>query len=191
MEEEICLVDSYTTNSILREIKYFQTLTWRSGNILTITRSDATIVGSSRVTVTFSNGTQIMIEDILLYPDSTHTLISFRNIRKSGLHVRTYEDNKEEFLLITMSFGYGHEVLEGIPSTPSRLYYTYIKLIPCVAYKVIFQNVDTFSTWHSRLGHRGIRMMRKIIGNCPGHDIKMPNFQNLMILCALHVLWES
>jgi hypothetical protein len=133
---------------------------------LTITERDAMIVGSGRATIMFPNGTQVMIEDALLYPDSTHTLISFRDIQKSGLHVCTHEDNKEEFLLITKSSGYGHEVLERIPSTPSRLYYTYIKPIPYIAYKVIFQNVDTFSTWHSRLGHPGIGMMRKIIGNC-------------------------
>jgi hypothetical protein len=100
-----------------------------------------------------------MIDDALLYPDFTRTVISFRDIRKSGLHVCTYEDNKEEFLLITKSFEYGHDVLERIPSTPSGLYYTYIKHVPYVAYKVIFQNVDIFSTLHSRLGHPGIGMM--------------------------------
>jgi hypothetical protein len=94
MEEEICLVDSSTTNSIFRETKYFQTLTQRSGNILTIIGRDATIVGSSRATITFPNDTQVMIKAVLLYPDSTHTLISFRDIWKSGLHVCTHEDNK-------------------------------------------------------------------------------------------------
>jgi hypothetical protein len=84
-----------------------------------------------------------MIEDALLYPDSTHTLINFRDIRRSGLHVCSHE---EEFLLITKSSGYDHEVLERIPFTPSELYYTYIKPVPYVAYKVIFHNVDTFST---------------------------------------------
>jgi hypothetical protein len=88
-----------------------------------------------------------------LYPDSTRTLIRFRDIRNIGLHVCTHEDNKEEFLLITKSFGYGHEVLERIFSTPYGLYYTYIKLIPHVAYNVIFHNVDKFKTWHSCLGH--------------------------------------
>jgi hypothetical protein len=78
MEEEICLVDSSTTNSILRETKYCQTITQRSKNVLTIARRDATIVGSGRATITFSNGTQVMIEGALLYPDSTHTLISLR-----------------------------------------------------------------------------------------------------------------
>jgi hypothetical protein len=69
----------------------------------------------------FPNGTQVMIEDALLHPDSIRTLISFRDIQKSGLYVCIHEDNKEEFFLITKSFGYDHEVLERIPSTPSRL----------------------------------------------------------------------
>jgi hypothetical protein len=48
MEEEMCLVDSCTINSILRETKYVQTLTRRSRNVLTIPGRDATIVGSGR-----------------------------------------------------------------------------------------------------------------------------------------------
>jgi hypothetical protein len=176
MEEKMCFVDSCTTNSVLREIKYFQTLTRRSGNVLTIAGRDAMIVGSGRATITFSNGTQVTIEDALLYPNSTHTLISFRDIQKSGLHVHTHEDNKGEFLLITKSFGYDHDVLGRIHSTLSGLYYTYIKPVSYVACKVIFQNVDTFSTWHSRLGHPGIGMMWKIIGNCTGHDLKDAKF---------------
>jgi hypothetical protein len=138
MEEEMCLVDSCTTNSILRETKYFQTLTPRSKNVLTTAGRDATIVGSGRATIMVSNGTQVTIEDALLYPDSTRTLISFRDIRKSGLHACTHEDNKEEFLLITKCFRYDHEVLERIHSTLSGLYYIYTKLIPYIAYKVIF-----------------------------------------------------
>jgi hypothetical protein len=46
MEEEICLVDSCTTNSILRKIKYFQTLTRRTENTLTIVGHDTNIVAS-------------------------------------------------------------------------------------------------------------------------------------------------
>jgi hypothetical protein len=61
-----------------------------------------------------------------------------------------------------MSSRYGHEVLERIHSTPSGMYYTYIKPIPYVAYKVR----------HSRLGHPGIGMMQKIIENYTGHDLK-------------------
>jgi hypothetical protein len=51
------------------ETKYFQTLTRRFRNILTITRRDAMIVGSGRATIKFPNGTQVMIDDALFYPD--------------------------------------------------------------------------------------------------------------------------
>jgi hypothetical protein len=56
MEEEMYLVDSCTTNSILREIKYFQTLTRRTGNILIIAGCDMNIVGSGRATIVLPMG---------------------------------------------------------------------------------------------------------------------------------------
>ena len=137
MEEELCLVDSGTTNSILRETKYFQTLIKRQGNVLTIAGRDATIVGSGSATIVLPMGTQITIEDSLLYPDSKHTLLSCRDIRQNGFHIETRDDN-EEILLITKNSGYGKRIIEKIPSFSSGLYYTYIKPIPYVAYKVIF-----------------------------------------------------
>jgi hypothetical protein len=91
MEEEMCLVDSYTTNTILREAKYFQTLTKRKGNILTIAGCDACIVGSKKDTIIFSMGTQVTIENALMYPDSTRTLLSYSDIYKNGLHIVTHE----------------------------------------------------------------------------------------------------
>jgi hypothetical protein len=93
-------MDSYTINSILRETKYFQTLTRRTENILTITRCYTNIVGSSRATIILSKGTQVTIENVLLYPDSTRTLLSYRDILKNRLHVITLEENNEEFLYI-------------------------------------------------------------------------------------------
>jgi hypothetical protein len=44
--------------------------------------------------------TQVIIDNALLYPDSTRTLLSYRDIRKNGLHVITHEENNEEFLHI-------------------------------------------------------------------------------------------
>ena len=58
-EEKLCLVDSCTTNSILREMKYFQTLKKREENIMTIVGHDALIVGSGRATITLPMGTQL------------------------------------------------------------------------------------------------------------------------------------
>jgi hypothetical protein len=54
----MCLVDSCTTNFILRETKYFQTLTRRTGNILTIVGHDTNIVGFRRATIVLPMGMQ-------------------------------------------------------------------------------------------------------------------------------------
>jgi hypothetical protein len=144
MKEEMCRVDSCTTNTILRETKYFQTLTKRTGNILTKTERDACIVGSRKATIILSMSTQVTIENAILYPDSTHTLLSYRDIRKNGLHIVTHEENNEKSLLITKTNGDCYDILERISFLPSGLYYTYIKLVPHVVYKMIFQNVDAF-----------------------------------------------
>jgi hypothetical protein len=38
-------------------------------------------------------------------------------------------------------------------------------------YKVIFQNVDEVQIWYDRLGHPGVGLLWKIIGNCTGHNL--------------------
>ena len=189
-EEELCLVDSCTTNSILREIKYFQTLTKKEGNIMTIAGRDALIVGSGQATITLPMGTQITIEDALLYLDSTRTLLSYGDIRKNGFHVETHEENKEEFLLFTKLTSFGKQICEKISSLPTGLYFTYIKPIEHVAYKIMFQNVNTFQNWHDRLGHPGLGMMRKIISNSIGHDMEN-DFPRIKIFVALLVQLEN
>jgi hypothetical protein len=65
----------------------------------------------------------------------------------------------------------GYDILQRISSLPYELYYTYITHVPYVMYKVIFQNIDAFKTWHDRLG-LGIGMIRKINGNYIGHNLK-------------------
>jgi hypothetical protein len=92
--------------------------------------------------------------------------LSFIPLRKSGHH-----KNNKDSLLFTKTNGDDYDILERIPSLPSGLYYIHIKPVPHVAYKVIFQNVDAFQIWHDRLGHPGVGMMRKIIGNCIGHNL--------------------
>jgi hypothetical protein len=126
-EEELRLVDSCTTNSILWEIKYFQTLKKRDGKVLTIAGRDAVIVGFRRANITLPMGTQIVIEDALLYLDSTRNLLSFRDICRNGIHIESHDDKQGGFLLLTKPDGYGKRTCERIPSLSSGLYYTYIK----------------------------------------------------------------
>jgi hypothetical protein len=70
------------------------------------------IVGSGMVTIILPMGTQIHIKEVLLYPNSTRTLLNYKDIRKNGIHVETYEENIEEFLLLTKDIGYGKKYLK-------------------------------------------------------------------------------
>jgi hypothetical protein len=83
-------------------------------------------------------GTQVKIENALLYPDSTRTLLSYRDIRKNELHIVTHGKNNEEYPLITKTNGDDYDILERILSLSYGLYYTYIKSVPHVVYKLIF-----------------------------------------------------
>jgi hypothetical protein len=83
---------------------------------MTIAGRDVLIVGSGRTTITLPMGTQILMEDALLYPDLTRTLLSFRDVRKNGFYVETHIDNKEEFLLFTKLTGYGKQICKKIYS---------------------------------------------------------------------------
>ena len=57
----MCLVDSCITNTILREVRYFRTLTKREGIVLFIALRDAMLVGPEKTTITLQMGTQINI----------------------------------------------------------------------------------------------------------------------------------
>jgi len=144
-EAEICLVDSGTTNTILRETRYFQTLTNKNGNIMTIARSNAHIMGTRSATLVLPMGTQIFVKDTLLYPDSKRTLLSFKDIRVNGFHVETEIEHGTEYLLITKFDGYQKRVVERPPSLPSGLYYMYIKPTEeYVVMKTILKNTESF-----------------------------------------------
>ena len=144
---------------------------------MTIAGSNAHIVGTGSATLILPMGTQIFVKDALLYPDSKHTLLSFKDIRSNGFHIETEIERGTEYLLITKFNGYQKQVVEKLPSSPSGLYYTYIKPTEgYVATKIIFRNTESFQIWHDRLGHPGLSMMRRIIKNSAGHDVNgFPN----------------
>ena len=108
-------------------MKYFQTLIRRTETILTIAGCDTNIVGSGQATIVLPMGTQVTIENALLYFDFTRTLLSYKDICKNGLHIVTHEENNKESLLITKTNRDGYDILQRIPSLPSGLYYTYKK----------------------------------------------------------------
>jgi peptide/histidine transporter 3/4 len=177
--EETCLVDSCTTNTILRETRYFESIKKTPRSIMTIAGGKSKIVGSGRATIILPVRTTLLIEEALLYPESTRTLLSFKDIRANGLHVETDDDNGKECLLITKRDAHGKHVVEKFPSFDTGLYYTKIVAPPVyTTLKTIFRSSELFCLWHDRLGHPGIRMMRNIINNSNGHGVNVKNFPN-------------
>ena len=98
-------------------------------------------------------GTQLVMDDALMYSDSTRILLSYKDIWCNGVHIENHNNNNNEYLFITKNEGHAKQMLEKISVLSTRLYFTYIKPVQRVAYKIIFQNLDVFKTWNDRLGH--------------------------------------
>ena len=70
--------------------------------------------------------TKLIIDDALLYPQSTRTLLSFKVILSNGFHNETETETDIEYLLMTQSIGCRKQIIKKLPSFSSRLYYTHI-----------------------------------------------------------------
>jgi hypothetical protein len=108
---------------------------------MTIAGSNAHIVGTGSATLVLPMGTQIFVKDALLYPDSKRMLLSFKDIRANGFLVETEIEDGTEYLLITKFDGYQKRVVERLPSSPSGLYYMYVK--PTEEYVAIKTTFET------------------------------------------------
>lgn len=82
---------------------------------MTISGRDASIIGSGRATLVLPMGTTIVIEDALLYPESTRTLLSFKDIRSNNFHVETISENNTEYLLLKRAMGLRNKLLRNSP----------------------------------------------------------------------------
>jgi hypothetical protein len=74
-------------------------------------------------------GKQVTIKNALLYPDSTCTLLSYRDIHKNELHIVTHEVNNKESLLITKTNGHTRFLCQNqvliVCMTQDQLFHTY------------------------------------------------------------------
>ena len=171
-EDILCLLDSATTHTILKDRKFFHTLTKKRGSVTTISNDNVLIVGSRRASLILPMGTEPIINNALLYPQSTRTLLSFKDIRLNGFHIETETENDVEYLLMTQSIGCRKQIVKKLPSFPLGLYYTYIR--PShhnVAMSLKFKGPYSFKLWHERLGHLRHNMMCRILTNSIGHNM--------------------
>ena len=126
---DICLADSATTHTILKNKAYFHHLVMKEANVSTIFGSTNIIEGSGRVSILLPGGTKLHIDSALYSPKSQRNLLSFKDIRKNGYHIETTNEGNIEYLYITMMIKDKKYILEKLPSFSSGLYYTYISTI--------------------------------------------------------------
>ena len=170
--EDVCLIDSASTHTILKDKKYFSHLVMREANVSTISGSSNLIEGSGRATVLLHGGTRMHIDDALYSTKSHRNLLSYKDIRRNGYHIETIEEENKEYIAITSMVDGNKCYLEKLPSISSGLYYTFISTIE--SHSIInskFMDRDRFVVWHNRLGHPGTIMMRKILENSLGHSL--------------------
>ena len=134
---DACFADCATTHTILCVKKYFSNISLVKSNVNTIPGLVDLIQGSRRATIILPRGTKIYINDALYYAKSKRNLLSFKDICRNGYHIKTMNDDSNEYLLIT-SIIYGEKhILEKLPSYSCGLYQTIIR--PMKSYVVMNQ----------------------------------------------------
>ncbi|KAF5756330.1 hypothetical protein HanXRQr2_Chr17g0813381 [Helianthus annuus] len=93
-----CLVDSGSTNTILKDMKFFSELSPAETPISTISGVSNLIEGSGRAHIILSSGTQLTIDNALYSSKSRRNLLSFKDIRKNGYHLKTISEQNIEYL---------------------------------------------------------------------------------------------
>ena len=171
--EDECLVDSGTTNTILKNRKYFYEFHIANANVNTICGTSNLIEGSGKACIVLPKGTHLIINDALYSSRSRRNLLSFKDIRRNGYHLETMNENNVEYLQITSIKNGKKTIMEKMKGLSSGLYFTYINQteINMVSTR---KGIDPkiFTLWHDRLGHPGDIMMRRIIESSNGHPLK-------------------
>ena len=99
-DEDVCLVDSSTTHTILKDQKYFLKLTLVIANVYTISSTSNMIEGSGRANLILPCGTKLDIHNVLYSSRSHRILFSFKNLRRNGYHIETTNENEIEYSYI-------------------------------------------------------------------------------------------
>ncbi|TYJ26271.1 hypothetical protein E1A91_A07G108400v1 [Gossypium mustelinum] len=94
----MCLTDSATTHTILKDKKYFSHLTMSNAHVNTISGSSKLIEGSGRAIILLPKGTKFIIDDALYSTKSQRNLLSFKDIRLNGYHIETMNEKIVEYI---------------------------------------------------------------------------------------------
>ena len=127
--EDLCLADSATTHTILKDKKYFQSLVLIKARVNNVFGSSNIIEGSGRANIMLSNGTKFCIDDTLYSSKARRNLLSLKDIHGNGYHIETNNEGNKEYLCITSLVSSQKLILEKLPIFSPGLYYTTMRTI--------------------------------------------------------------
>ncbi|XP_056844750.1 retrovirus-related Pol polyprotein from transposon TNT 1-94 isoform X2 [Raphanus sativus] len=180
---EVCIPDSGTTHTILKDKRYFSNLKSAKMTVNTISGPTDLIEGIGKANFMLPNGTKFSINNALYSPNSKRNLLSFKDIYLQGYETQSATENGKKYMYITSEKSGKNLVLEKFPKLPSGLHQTYINAIE--SNLVVKRNPEDITLWHDRLGHPGTTMMRKIIESSHGHSMKTQDlYQSNKMTCA-------
>jgi len=128
-DDYMCLIDSATTQTILKSSKFFSCLVMREVNVSTISGTTNIIEGFGRDIVLLPKGTRLHIKNAFYSPKYNRNLTSFNDILLNGYHIKTNNEGDIEYLYITRIESNKKCVFEKLSIFPYGLYYTYTNAI--------------------------------------------------------------
>ena len=128
-KEDVCLLDSTTTHSILKDKFFFSTMTLCKANVHTISGPVEMIDGSRNATIMLPNGIILHIEDALLSTKTKWNLLSFKDVCRNGYNLEIIIEADIDCLCI-ISYKMGIKTIhEKIKTSISGLYCVPIRAI--------------------------------------------------------------
>ena len=150
------LVDSATTDTILRDKKCFSYLgPVMTKHITTVTGSYLISYKIGKACLVMPKSTHIRICRVDYLPTSIRNLLSFQDIRRNGFHLRTAEEDNQELLQILDR--------EGCPIENISAYSSSMYIVSFICSSEGDDAAFCVNTWHERMGHPEVSMMRRII----------------------------
>ena len=122
IKDNVCLVDSATTNTILKNQKFFSELMFIPQKVSTIVEPMQKIEGSKRGHMMLPNGTHLFIKDALFSKSSRKNLIVSKTSEWMGYHIETVSEGNKEYLCIVTSIGSKKHILEKLSTLSSVLH---------------------------------------------------------------------
>jgi hypothetical protein len=104
----VALLDSASTHTILTNPKFFEfpagQTTWQHCTITTMAGSRNLRFRKGQAIIGLPGGFPLICERAMYVPDASHSLISYRDLRASQIHVSTAMDNDDEVLELKQGF---------------------------------------------------------------------------------------